>query len=151
MNLIHKQQFLVVLIFLGLLWATPGQGTTPALAATEHAPLKGTFSGVGVNFSGHLTLLGDFEGIIDSTAVPPTAVWTAANGDTVTNDTISFVLVEEIRPNVFKYVQTIGITGGTGRFSNATGYAIATGTINLATAEYDGRLEGYISQPGPGS
>lgn len=38
----------------------------------------------------HLTHLGKFQGLNDNVVVPPTAVWTAANGDTVTNLTLSF-------------------------------------------------------------
>ena len=153
MNTIHKQQFLVILIFLGLVLMGTGQGATPALAKSKLVPLKGTFSGVGANFSGHLTHFGRFQGVIDNTANPPTALWTAANGDTITNQTASFNidLSAPIAPNVYPYTQILIITSGKGRFSNATGQATITGTINVSTFEYDGRLEGTISLPNQGS
>jgi len=69
-------------------------------------------------------------------------VWTTASGDTVTNQTTSFILTKQIGPNAFRYRQTLTITGGTGRFVSATGSATATGTINVATGVYDGELEG---------
>jgi len=64
----------------------------PALAAAESVSLKGTFSGVGAKFSSYLTLLGDFEGVIDNSVEPPTTTWTAADNYTVTNQTTSFVI-----------------------------------------------------------
>lgn len=37
-----------------------------------------TYSDLGANFSGQLTHLGDFQGIINTSVQPATAVWTAA-------------------------------------------------------------------------
>jgi len=107
--------------------------------------IEGSFHGVGSNFSGNFTHIGPFQGILNQATL--TAVWTTANGDTVTNQTTSFVLTKQIGPNTFRYHQTLTITGGTGRFANATGSATATGTINVATGAYDGELEGLISRP----
>src|SRR5438067_999307 len=67
-------------------------------AGIDMVPLKGKFEGAGVNFSGTFTHLGYFSGVIDPVAF--TAVWTAANGDTVTNQTTSFTLVDEVEPGV---------------------------------------------------
>ncbi len=110
-------------------------------------PLRGSFTGVGESFSGNFSHLGRFDGVV----VDGAATWTAANGDTVTNVTTSFVLVDAVGPGVFTYLQTIEITGGTGRFDGATGSAEVTGTIDLSgpVPSYDGRLEGTISSPGP--
>lgn len=117
---------------------------TPVYAA-DFVPLKGRFAGAGADFSGNFTHIGKFQGVVDLAA--STAVWTAANGDTITNQTTSFVLVEEVTPGVFRYEQTLVITGGTGRFANATGSATATGLLNLVTEAYDGVLTGRISRP----
>lgn len=113
--------------------------------AAEYVPLKGYFAGAGADFSGNFTHLGRFQGVVD--LATSTAVWTAANGDTVTNQTTAFVLVEEVAPGVFRYEQTLVITGGTGRFANATGSATATGLIDVTTGAYDGKLVGTISRP----
>lgn len=116
----------------------------PAYAG-DFVPLKGRFAGTGADFSGNFTHIGKFQGVVDLNA--NTAVWTAANGDTITNQTTSFVLVEEVSPGVFRYEQTLVITGGTGRFANATGSATATGLINGVTGAYDGELVGTILRP----
>lgn len=115
--------------------------------AGDFVPLKGRFAGAGADFSGNFTHIGKFQGVADLEA--RTAVWIAANGDTITNQTIAFDLVEEVTPGVFRYEQTLVITGGTGRFANATGSATATGLINMAGV-YDGKLTGRISRPNGG-
>ncbi len=113
--------------------------------AGDFVPLKGRFAGAGADFAGNFTHLGKFQGVAD--LVASTAVWTAANGDTITNQTTSFVLVEEVTPGTFRYEQSLVITGGTGRFANTTGSATATGLINVVTGAYDGKLTGTISRP----
>ncbi len=94
-------------------------------AMTNQVPIHGTFSGAGETFAGNATHLGYFNGVIDNTTVPPNAVWTAANGDTLTNITTSFVIDFSVpaAPNVYPYTQTIEFTGGSGRFQNVTGSA----------------------------
>lgn len=122
---------------------------SPALVqASDFVALKGRFAGVGADFSGNFTHIGKFQGVVDLEA--STAVWTAANGDTITNQTTAFNLVEEVTPGVFRYEQTLVITGGTGRFTNTTGSATATGLINVVTGAYDGVLSGTISLPNSG-
>ena len=137
---------LLTLICFGVLGSVT---LSPApLHAGDFVPLKGRFAGVGADFSGNFTHIGKFQGVAD--LVANTAVWTAANGDTITNQTTSFDLVEEVSPDVFRYEQTLVITGGTGRFANATGSATATGLINRVTGVYDGKLTGVISRPNGG-
>jgi hypothetical protein len=112
----------------------------------KEVPLKGDFAGVGAEFSGNFSHLGKFTGVVDlddSDGIDDT-VWTAANGDTVTNMTTNFAPGPDNT-----YVQTIVITGGTGRFQDATGNATITGTFDFGTFVYDGHLDGSISQPGP--
>ncbi|MFC1573715.1 hypothetical protein ACFL30_00865 [Candidatus Latescibacterota bacterium] len=115
------------------------------VVAGDMVPLKGDFEGVGNDFSGNFTHLGKFTGVIDTNTF--TAEWTAANGDIVTNQTIAFVLVEEVAPGVFIYEQSLVITGGTGRFVNAAGYADIVGLIDFVTGAFDGDLDGKISRP----
>jgi len=108
-------------------------------------PLKGRFAGGGSDFSGSLTLMGRFAGVFDADARK--AVWTAADGDTVTNRTVSFVLEEELSSSVFGYEQALIIAGGTGRFADASGSATVVGLIDLDTGIYLGWVEGRISRP----
>jgi len=122
--------------------------TAPPVQAADYVPLKGRFAGAGANFAGNFSHLGKVQGVVDATTF--TALWTAANGDTVTNQTTSFVVGEEVTPDVHRYEQSIVITGGTGRFANATGSATVTGLINVATGAYDGKLIGTISRPNRG-
>lgn len=115
-------------------------------------PLTGDFAGIATKFSGNFSHLGTFTGLVDLDPSDGTddTVWTAANGDTVTNQTTSFVIdfLGGSFP-VFPYEQTIVITGGTGRFQDSTGSASITGDFNVVTFAYDGHLVGSISQPGP--
>ena len=137
---------LLTLICFGILGSVT---LSPApLHAGDFVPLKGRFAGAGADFSGNFTHIGKFQGVADLEA--RTAVWTAANGDTITNQTIFFETFEEVSPGVFRYEQTLVITGGTGRFANATGIATATGLINGVTGAYDGKLTGTISRPNRG-
>lgn len=138
---------LVVLTMITLLLL--GMTATPALAQSKQVPMRGKFDGVGATFSGYATHLGRFGGVIDQTAVPPTAVWTAASGDTLTNRTTSFVIdfSAPLGGTLFPYTQRIQFTGGSGRFQNAIGSATITGTIDVVTFEYDGRISGTVSRP----
>ena len=146
-NLRKVVKIALVLMLLGALVAPAAVAKQP----DKQVPLKGDFVGVGAEFSGNFSHLGQFEGLADSATF--TATWTAANGDTVTNATTSFVidLEDQVAPGVFTYEQTIVITGGTGRFQDATGEAHITGTIDPVGFVYDGHLMGTISQPGPRS
>lgn len=116
-----------------------------AALAEEFVPIEGKFAGVGDTFSGNFSHLGRFSGVINQEAL--TAVWTAANGDTVTNQTTSFEITGVISPTVVTYRQTIDFTGGTGRFNNAIGTGVILGTIDVTTGAYDGNLNGSISRP----
>ena len=148
MKTTHSRRIFLLLVLTICFFAAGTTVAQPASASGKSVPLKGHFQGIGANFAGNLTHLGRFHGVIDNTAVPPTAVWTAANGDTVTNRTTSFEIdiTSPIEPDIYPYTQEIEITGGTGRFEGATGHASVTGTINVVTFEYDGRLRGRISK-----
>lgn len=143
---IRKISSLVVLLLLFFL-SLPAPLT--AFTQGEQVPLQGWFSGLGPDFSGNATHLGRFTGVINNNTLPPHAVWTAADGDTLTNITTSFVIdfSTPLAPNLFPYSQKIEFTGGTGRFQNASSYAEITGTINVVTFAYDGRINGALSRP----
>lgn len=133
----------VVAVALSMMVAAP---TVSADLPDGQVPLLGRFDGVGAEFAGNFTHLGAFTGVVDldpSGGIDPT-VWVAANGDTVTNLTTSFVPAPD-----GSYVQTIVITGGTGRFEGATGSATITGDFDFGTFAYDGSIVGTISRPGP--
>lgn len=101
-------------------------------------PLNGNQVALELNVAGNVTHLGKSTVRIQSladvsgsgpTPIPPSmGVITAANGDTV-----SFTLtwtVDEASSGVFDVLGLIHITGGTGRFTAATG-----------SGEYEGRLD----------
>jgi hypothetical protein len=114
-------------------------------------PLKGSLGGDSYGFSGNFAHLGRFDGVFDPETF--TAEWTAANGYILTVQTTSFVPEICLDPpdcTVFTYVQVLIITGGTGRFDNATGNATVEGVFNFATGEFEGYLKGIISQPNSG-
>lgn len=135
----------LTVMMLGALLAPSALAKQPG----KEVPLKGHFAGVGAEFSGNFSHLGRFDGQVTG-ADPTTATWTAANGDTVTNETTSFVVDFSDLGSfpVFPYEQEIEITGGTGRFAAASGGGVITGTIDVETFAYDGYLDGSISQPG---
>ena len=51
-------------------------------------------------------------------------------------------------PNVLTYEDPGVVTGGTGRFADASGSVTQSGVANLATGEYEGTLTGSVSSPG---
>jgi len=131
--------FGIISLFLGL-----------AIAGSM-VPLKGSLGGDRDGFSGNFTHLGRFDGVYDYDE--DTAVWTAANGDTVEVETTLFALGDCLNPPdcyVFTCVQELTITGGTGRFENATGSGTVEGVINFVAGEFGGYLKGTISRPNSG-
>lgn len=136
-------------LLLGLMLLLVGFAPASTSSGGREVPIRGRFNGVGETFSGHATHLGRFDGVIDNTTEPPNAVWTAANGDTLTNITTSFEIdfSAPVGPTRYRYTQTIEFTGGTGRFENASGSAVVAGTIDVVTFDYDGRINGTISRP----
>ena len=77
-----------------------------------------------------------------------TYVFTAANGDTLTADFAGQATI--VSPGVIATHETAVITGGTGRFADATGTFIADRTFFMATGMTVGSFEGTVSSPGRG-
>ncbi len=77
-----------------------------------------------------------------------TFVFTAANGDTVFG-TNSGQATLTPTPGVLSIVETSTITGGTGRFTGATGTFTLTRLSNRVTNVTTGSFTGTISAPGP--
>jgi len=74
---------------------------------------------------------------------------TAANGDQIVVETTgknSATANPTIRFRTGPYV----VTGGTGRFSGASGSGTATATINMATGTSTATFVGVLSTPGSG-
>jgi hypothetical protein len=86
-----------------------------------------------------------FDPLSGTFAGAPTLI--AANGDTIVG-TYAGQVFATTDPNVITYEEELVISGGTGRFAEATGTLHVTGVANLATLEYSQRLIGTVSTPG---
>jgi hypothetical protein len=105
-----------------------------------------------VTGSGHATYLGDYRGDYLECFDPSTGLvtdgsfsLTTTNGDTVFG-TYTGQAVPGDGADVH-YNDPGVITGGTGRFANASGSINTAGTANLATGTYNGALFGSVSRP----
>jgi len=132
--------------FSGTLQATDGS-TLPfsgTLQATE------TVDG-GLNRlhgTGEATHLGRFTLLSEFTVIPPpvstasgTATWTAANGDEIFTTVAGQALVTFPTAAI---VETHTITGGTGRFAEASGTLVVRRSLNLVTFVSSGSITGTI-------
>jgi hypothetical protein len=137
------------------------------VSAYEQVPFKGSFEGERTeriwltpttaldrwDMAGTATHLGEFElvvlVVVDFGTVPPTAAGTAtfvaANGDQLFADATGHS--EPVEPGVIRIIESGVITGGTGRFSGATGSYISQRLTSLVTNETTGMFEGAISSP----
>ena len=137
-------------------------------AAKEQVPFKGRLDGVAtvtpltppivsvvIEGSGNATQLGDFAVSIphlvdrSNSTLVGSYEFTAANGDTLTADTIGRAMPTDV-PGVMYVVETAIITGGTGRFAGATGSFTGERLVDRATGTIIGSFEGTISSPGAG-
>ena len=117
-------------------------------------PLTPPFVAVEVTATGNATQLGKFTLSILATVNRTTRVATgafefvAANGDTVFGTLTGQSTLTA--PGVLTIEETFTITGGTGRFADATGSFTGTRFKNLITNETIGVFEGTISSTGAG-
>ena len=122
--------------------ATITPGTPPFLSV----PIEGT---------GNATHLGRFTveipHVVNTTNRTSTGTYefTAANGDTLTAGFTGQATLTA--PGVLSVVETATITGGTGRFADATGSFTVERLFNQVTGLTTGSFEGTIPSPGAGT
>jgi hypothetical protein len=135
-----------------------------AQADSSSRPLHGNFasscsgSGTCDTFAGQLAHLGNFTGEITGftpyglsscteagAAGCTTATWTAANGDTVSVSSVFYITGSDSSTGLYTFSQSIQIGGGTGRFTDATGAATATGETSGNFSTYYGNIGGTIA------
>jgi hypothetical protein len=140
-------------------------GTTLAASARKPLPFKGSLQAVETHQpnlptvfvtatgSGEATQLGRFTVSYEVTVNVQTGVgsglsahFVAANGDSLFAEGSGQATPTET-PGVMKIVETYTIKGGTGRFADASGTFTVERTINQATKETSGTLNGQIVLP----
>ena len=166
-----KRAFAAAISAAALLSGACGQPVSPvnpssvqpgnAVAATESVPFKGSFEGTqtvtplpgGVGSvtgsgTGTATHLGQFSVAFPHTVTfatrtgEGTYTFTAANGDTLT---ASFVGQATPQGSSVSIVEHGRITGGTGRFADASGTFTVERTFTQATGLTEGSFEGAIT------
>jgi hypothetical protein len=129
--------------------------------AADQVPFKGSFKGtvtrslppppitVNVEANGNATHLGRFSLEIPHTVIPPNGNGTyhfiAANGDRL--DAEFEGLSEVVAPGFLYIVEWVTITGGTGRFADASGSFVTERMYDTAAGTTIGSFEGTISRP----
>jgi len=147
----------------GATFAADGNSAASTKAVPFKGRLKGTYAGSGepplvsvhVEAQGNATHLGRFTfdsqhvvNFVDLTGAG-TAELTAANGDKLMTN-LTGIATPQDTPGVFFIVETLTITGGTGRFAGATGQFVVerlsfpSGPANGTTS---GSFEGTLSLP----
>ncbi len=130
-------------------------------AAQNQVPFNGTFQGsdtvtptpsIVTNATGTGTLVGKFSlfDIFTPTPSPDTGQWIAANGDSIYT---TFVASAEFGPVVATITEIHTITGGTGRFTGASG-SFTVHRMHVRAPSADGThvtygwFDGTITPPG---
>jgi hypothetical protein len=115
-------------------------------------PFKGSFAGSGSTLEGHATHLGKFSGTVNILMFMPPNItgeftWQAANGDSISG-IVKVTLTEMLAPNVWAFVSTGTITGGTGHFEGASGVSGGPGIFDFNTFSFEAQFSGTISSVG---
>jgi hypothetical protein len=125
---------------------TPFKGKVNAVETVAVAPptLSVTRDGTGTatylgKFTEHITL----QVNIPTAHATGVATFTAANGDTLTA-TVDGQATPTTTPGVVSIVEVYTITGGTGRFADATGTFTARSTLDRSTGVSSGTFSGAI-------
>jgi hypothetical protein len=137
------------------------------LSNSQEVPFKGRLEGtatitpgtppflsVSIEGTGNATHLGRFTveipHVVNTTNRTSTGTYefTAANGDTLTAGFTGQATLTA--PGVLSIVETATITGGTGRFADATGSFTAERLFNQVTGLTTGSFQGAISSRGAG-
>ena len=129
-------------------------------AVAAETPFKGTFSGVETNQlafpilsvnregTGTATYLGKYtEHVMMRINIPTlsslgSATFTAANGDTLSASVVG--QATRTGPTALSIVEEYTITGGTGRFADATGSFTLESTLDQTTGVSTGTFRGAI-------
>ena len=125
---------------------TPFKGTVSADETVVVTPPTASLTRDG---TGTATYLGRYtEHIVMTIHLPTlsstgTSTFTAANGDTLTA-TVLGQATPTTTPGVLSIVERYTITGGTGRFADATGTFRLESTVNQATGVSSGTFSGVI-------
>jgi len=138
---------------------------SPAVAS-EQVPFKGSFAAVEIDEvqgttlfvngsgTGNAILLGrytvTFEAEVDLLTLSGvgTMSFVAANGDSIST-TFAGQATPTPDPNIFLVTELETITGGTGRFADATGAFTLERVVDLTTGISTGSFSGTISHPAP--
>src|SRR6478735_9323640 len=128
-------------------------------AADKQTPIKGSIQGVEIadvqfpkifvagsgsgraNHLGRFTMTYELEVDLLEGETSGSSVFTAANGDSLTTDITGRGTPTE-NPDVHSIVEVHTITGGTGRFADATGSFIRKYLLNLVTGVTSGSFDG---------
>ena len=156
---------LSVPMIVALLLAILVVGTTLAASARKQLPFKGSFQAVETHQpnlptvfvtatgSGEATQLGRYTVSYQVAVNVQTGVGTglsaefvAANGDSLFAEGSGQATPTET-PGVMSIVETYTITGGTGRFADASGTFTVERMVNQATKETSGTISGQIVLP----
>lgn len=132
--------------------AAEGHGQLPfhgSLEGTDTDLVSFPFLSVHLSGTGNATYLGQYSAAFDfrvdlRTPTSPALgkfTLTAANGDGISGDLVGRA---SIANGVATIVETDTITGGTGRFANASGSFIVTRTVVQATGLSSGSFNGTI-------
>ncbi len=138
------------------------------LSNNQEVPFKGRLEGtatitpgtppflsVSIEGTGNATHLGRFTveipHVVNTTNRTSTGTYefTAANGDTLTAGFTGQATLTA--PGVLSIVETATITGGTGRFADATGSFTVERLFNQVTGLTTGSFGGAITSPGAGT
>lgn len=122
--------------------ALPFNGTLQASEAVDGNlhHLVGSGNGTHVGQFSYAAEIAVDEATGDGTG---TVTWTAANGDTIDARTAGAIVDASDSSITIRETQTI--TGGSGRFRNASGTIVVTRTLDFATGSTNGAYTGSIS------
>jgi hypothetical protein len=145
----------------GTAGAAMGQQMVPLLGvlhgsytSTPVPPFPPQFIDVQLAVTGHATHLGRFTAVcphrVNVSTVPSTGVgtwtFTAANGDTLQADVTG--QGTQVAPGLLHVVEMGTITGGTGRFADASGEFVMQRLLDQVNLTTIGFFNGRISRPG---
>jgi len=148
---------LLVMVFASTIFAAPAASERELLLkgsvqATETQQLVFPLNYINLNGSGNATQLGQFTYSLQAVLHLPTlsatesATFVAADGSTLFTEGTGQGTPTET-PGVISIVETLTITGGTGRFEGASGNITIQRLINRATLMSSGTIRGTIVLP----